>query len=331
LSIPDYLDKVRAMHAFSTSERFDAMDARDRDRLDALSKLDQYPAGSEISSSARPSEWLYLIMSGKVELRAMRQGQAPGEVVLAELGPGDLFGELEIFAQLSGVRHVASAETTLWAIGKNPLMQELRIHRTLAAGLLAVYSRSISEKLRAANEALARLPDLHDSGLSRPPPPKSVTNSVTDEAARPNGPLGRPAHLTSEEIGWLSMLGTVRSVAAGTTIVHEGQLGRSFFVVAHGVLEVQKNAGASDDPREAARMLAELSDGDLFGFMAFVDKKPRSASVVAKSACELIEIEGSAMEKALNVNFTVSFKFLGALCGVLGRTFRDTAQRVMLA
>jgi len=315
-------------HAFSTSERFDALDVKDRDRLDALSKLDQYPSGAEITSSAQPSEWLYLIMHGTVELRAERTG---GEVVLARLGPGDLFGELEGFSHLGGIRHVAVDEVTCWSLAKNPLKQELRLHRTLAAGLLSVYSRSISEKLRAANEALAKLPG--ESGLSRPPPPKiaiepkSTSGAEAVEAApRANGPLGRPPHLTADEAGWLSVMGSRRQVAAGETVVREGDPGRSFFVIERGHLEVKKEISGGE-----SKTLAELADGDLFGFMAFVDKKPRSASVVAKSECELVEIEGDALEKALTVNFTVSFKFLGTLCGVLGRTFRDTAQRVMLA
>ena len=314
------------MHAFSTTERFDALDTKDRDRLDALSKLDQYPAGAEIASSARPSEWLYLIMHGQVELRAER---GSGEVVLATLGPGDIFGELEGFSQLGGLRHVALQETTCWALSKNPLRQELRLHRTLAAGLLSVYSRSISEKLRAANEALARMPG--ESGLSRPPPPRLETSPAAvdaePETPRENGPLGRPPHLTAEEAAWLSVLGARRTVAAGETVVREGEPGRSFFVVESGRLEVQKQVGQSGETRP----IAELADGDLFGFMAFVDRKPRSASVVARSDCTLVEIESGVLEKVLDLNFTVSFKFLGTLCGVLGRTFRDTAQRIMLA
>ena len=317
------------MLAFSNSERFDALDSKDRDRLDALSKLDQFHAGEEIASTAKPAEWVWLIMSGQVELRG-------GDKVLATLGPGDLFGELESFSQLGGLSYRATAETVCWALAKNPLKQELRVRRTLAAGLLSVYSRSISEKLRAANEALAHLPN--ESGLSRPPPPQIAlrpndsnpgeASAATGEAApvRPDGPLGRPPHLAPEEAAWLSVLGKPRAAKAGEVIVHEGESGRSFFVVEKGRLEVRKESGGGE-----TRTLAELADGDLFGFMAFVDKKPRSASVVATEECSLYEIEGGALDKALSVNFTVSFKFLGTLCSVLGRTFRDTARRVMLA
>jgi CRP-like cAMP-binding protein len=77
------------------------------------------------------------------------------------------------------------------------------------------------------------------------------------------------------------------------------------------------------------RTLAHLGARDMFGFMAFVDGKPRSASVVAVKPCELAKVEPDVLEKATHLNFTVSFKFLGTLCSVLGRTYRDTANTIL--
>ena len=65
--------------------------------------------------------------------------------------------------------------------------------------------------------------------------------------------------------------------------------------------------------------------------MAFVDGKPRSASVVSLTRSRLARVEPDALDKALGINFTVGFKFLGTLCGVLGRTYRDTVDQVIAA
>jgi len=65
--------------------------------------------------------------------------------------------------------------------------------------------------------------------------------------------------------------------------------------------------------------------------MAFVDGKPRSASVVSLTRSRLARVEPDALDKALGINFTVGFKFLGTLCGVLGRTYRDTVHQVIAA
>ncbi|MGZ6124350.1 MAG: cyclic nucleotide-binding domain-containing protein, partial [Myxococcales bacterium] len=291
----------------STSERFSVLEPRDRDRLDALAKLDRFEAGQEILVNGRGDEWVYLIAEGKVEIRA---AGGSGEVVLGQLGPGDLFGELEAFADLPAgtLRYVAVADTIVRAVNKHPLKQELKTHRSLASGLLAVYCRSISEKVRLANEVAVKVAP-PPPGISRPPPPG-----------------GRAPHLTEEEAAWIGVLGQKLAAAEGETVVAEGETTRSFYVVENGEMEVRKRA--ADRPDLA---LARLSARDMFGFMAFVDGKPRSASVVAITQARLSKVDPEMLEKATHVNFTVSFKFLGTLCGVLGRTYRDTANAIRTA
>ena len=297
------------MFAFATSERFEKLDRKDRDRLEALSKLDEFSAGDEILVAGRHSECIYLIASGGVDLRAKTKS---GDLTLAQLGPGDLFGEVEPFAEMpEGVRHVAREGTIVRAIQKNPLRHELLAHRELATALLAVYARSISEKLRAANDVAVRLSPR--PGISRPPPPESAGG-------------GRAPHLSEEEAAWLAVLGQELEVAPGETVVEEDEKTRSFYVVQRGELEVRKHLGPGEN-----RTLARLGPRDLFGFMAFVDGKPRSASVVSVTPSRLARVESDALDKALHVNFTVAFKFLGTLCGVLGRTYRDTLLNVIAA
>ena len=297
------------MFAFATSERFEKLDGKDRDRLEALSKLDEFSAGDEILVAGRHSECIYLIASGGVDLRAKTKS---GDLTLAQLGPGDLFGEVEPFAEMpEGVRHVARERTIVRAIQKNPLRHELLAHRELATALLAVYARSISEKLRAANDVAVRLSPR--PGISRPPPPES-------------GGGGRAPHLSEEEAAWLAVLGQELEVAPGETVVEEDEKTRSFYVVQRGELEVRKHLGPGEN-----RTLARLGPRDLFGFMAFVDGKPRSASVVSVTPSRLARVESDALDKALHVNFTVAFKFPGTLCGVLGRTYRDTLLNVIAA
>lgn len=296
------------MPAFSTSERFSVLDPKDRDRLEALSKLDRFDAGQEILVNGRGDEWVYLIAEGKVEIRGV--GGA-GEVVLGQLGSGDLFGELEAFADLPAgtLRYVAVADTIVRAVNKHPLKQELKTHRSLASGLLAVYCRSISEKVRLANEVAVKLAPPPPPGISRPPPP--------------SGPGGRAPHLTEEEAAWIGVLGQKFAAAEGETVVAEGETTRSFYVIENGEMEVRKRAADRPD-----LPLARLSARDMFGFMAFVDGKPRSASVVAVAPSQLAKVDPEMLEKATHLNFTVSFKFLGTLCGVLGRTYRDTANAI---
>ncbi len=294
-----------SMISFSNSERFAQLDAVDCERLEVLTKLDQFAPGEEVLAAGRPSEWLSIICAGAIEL--CLPGPDGREVLLARLGPGDIYGELETFADLPpGMRHVARGATLVRACPKGPLKQELRARRTLATGLLFAYCRSISEKIRAADDQLAALRALHPTA----PPSGSST--------------ARASHLTDEERAWLSLLGQPQALPAETTVVREGDQTRSFYVLEAGEVEVCK---AAPDGRQLA--LARLGPGDLFGMLSFLDGRPRSASVTSTAAgVHCIVIDASALDKALTVSFTVAFRFLGTLCRILGRTFSETAGQI---
>jgi CRP-like cAMP-binding protein len=290
------------MPSFTDSDRFSRLDRRDRDRLEALAKLDQFSAGQEVIAGGAKSEWVSLIVTGAVELRARSGGR---DVVLASLGPGDLFGEVETFGALPAeVRHVARENTVVRAISKNPLRHELRANPRLAAGLLLAYCRSISEKIRPASEAAARNAPVAGRFQSRPPA----------------GP--RASHVSEEEAKWLSLLGQRVELAAGQVAVAEGDESRSFYLLERGAAEVRKRTP------DGERVLAQLGPGDLFGIMAFVDGKPRSASVVMTDGGSCIKVDPDALERAAGMNFTVSFKFLGTLCSVMARILCETARQV---
>ena len=66
----------------------------------------------------------------------------------------------------------------------------------------------------------------------------------------------------------------LRAVEAGTEIVHEGDVGDEFFLVAQGEVDVLRRG------REVAR----LGPGGFFGELALFDEAPRNASVTAETS-----------------------------------------------
>jgi CRP/FNR family transcriptional regulator, cyclic AMP receptor protein len=76
-----------------------------------------------------------------------------------------------------------------------------------------------------------------------------------------------------------------RRVDVGTTVVAEGEPGRSMFIVHSGELAVSRLGNAGSVIR-----LARLEPGDFVGEMTLIEPQNRSATVVAESPTVLYEL-----------------------------------------
>jgi CRP-like cAMP-binding protein len=76
------------------------------------------------------------------------------------------------------------------------------------------------------------------------------------------------------------------SFSKGDTIFHEGDRGDAMYVVQVG--EVELSVGG--------KLIEVATPGDVFGEMALVDSRPRSASAVARSDCRLVPISARRFE-----------------------------------
>lgn len=76
----------------------------------------------------------------------------------------------------------------------------------------------------------------------------------------------------------------------GTTLLQEGKIGGSFFILASGQARINKGGS----------VVGELTDGQCFGEMAYIHgtERPRSASVVSHSKVLVIKILASALHDA---------------------------------
>jgi len=82
----------------------------------------------------------------------------------------------------------------------------------------------------------------------------------------------------------ISML-VERRFDAGSTVVAEGDQGRSMFIVKSGRLAVSKQANAG-----SAVPISVLQAGDFFGEMTLIEMQNRSATVVAEAPTVLYEL-----------------------------------------
>jgi CRP/FNR family cyclic AMP-dependent transcriptional regulator len=72
----------------------------------------------------------------------------------------------------------------------------------------------------------------------------------------------------------------VRSFGSGAPIFREGDPGDCMFVILEGTVEIHSNGAVVD----------RLGAGEIFGEMALIDSRPRSAAAIAATECKLAAI-----------------------------------------
>jgi CRP/FNR family cyclic AMP-dependent transcriptional regulator len=107
----------------------------------------------------------------------------------------------------------------------------------------------------------------------------------------------------------------LRSFAAGDSICRLGDRGDSMMAVVVGTVRISRPTS-----RGREIILADLGSGELFGEIAVLDGKPRSANVVALTNCELMFLERRNMIPFLERNPAVCMKMMEILCARIRRS-----------
>lgn len=93
------------------------------------------------------------------------------------------------------------------------------------------------------------------------------------------------AEMTSDEVAGFIASTVRRTFSEGEVVLEQGQEGRSFFIVTRGVLRVE-TTGTSG----GALRVGVLTMGDVFGEVALLTGRPRTATVVSETGAECLEI-----------------------------------------
>jgi CRP-like cAMP-binding protein len=110
------------------------------------------------------------------------------------------------------------------------------------------------------------------------------------------GQLNLPQEWTQDLKGKI----TLRHAAPDEGIIREGDPGNSLFAVLDGRLRVVRpKEGLEPFTGIFWETLAELKAGDWFGEASLLTGAPRNATVVADTACELMEIPKAAFEQSI--------------------------------
>ena len=125
--------------------------------------------------------------------------------------------------------------------------------------------------------------------------------------------------LPEQQLVLLTSAVSRRGFPRGTTIITAGDVTESLYVVVSGRLKVMMS---DDEGREV--ILAILGPNEFFGEMGLIDDHPRSASVVAIEACELLTLSKRDFKSCLAENFEMAMTVMRGLV----KRLREADQKI---
>jgi CRP/FNR family transcriptional regulator, cyclic AMP receptor protein len=111
------------------------------------------------------------------------------------------------------------------------------------------------------------------------------------------------SELSKQELKQLARASEDMEMSAGTTLCREGDLGREFFVIVEGEVEVTRSG----------RVLATRGPGEFFGEIALLEKIRRTATVTATTPVRFFVLTNQSFQSLIDRNPGVERKVLRAL------------------
>ncbi|OPY83694.1 MAG: cAMP-activated global transcriptional regulator CRP [Smithella sp. PtaU1.Bin162] len=270
------------------------------EHLDRIfSEVRSYRKGETICEQNAVGREMYYIRSGEVAVFL-------GENQLAALKPGEIFGEISLFYNVARTATIrAAADITevgvLTRSGFETILQDSHpyshdlIYRLYS--ILPDRLRNLNEKYRMAINALSLLTE----GRER----KMRIGEGVDAILKPKENFFPT--ITGEEARLLFT--ETKFFDAGRTVITEGDFAEGAYLI----LEGKAKAVISSDGGEKI-VLGEFDRGEIFGEMALIDNKPRSASVVTVTPCELAFMEKGAFGRIIEPLSSLSFRLMAFIC-----------------
>lgn len=130
------------------------------------------------------------------------------------------------------------------------------------------------------------------------------------------------AQLTPAELAVLQPLLQRRTFAPGQFVFREGEPGDDLYVIALGTASVRREEGTR------STRLVTFGEGTVFGEMALLDARPRSASVQADGELVCYSMPRAAFEQIVERHQGIAVKLLTSLSRELGKRLRFTNEIV---
>ncbi|MBQ7159901.1 MAG: Crp/Fnr family transcriptional regulator [Treponema sp.] len=258
-----------------------------------------YKQGSYLTVEGKVADRFFIIQVGKV--RCERQGAVSGSGVDI-LGPGDFVGVVSCMAGMSQIENsLAMSDVVAIAVRRDQYPELIKQNTPIAMKMI----RTFAARMRGVNEMLMHRTAAAAAADSNP---NSIFNvgAFYDHQHKPdiaafayyqflktgvrnqNTEIAKRRFIelrkTTKAVYFEPTADMTRRYPEETMVFCENQSGAEMFIIQSGQVKIGKVV----DGKEVT--FAILKKGDMFGEMALLENKPRSASAIANEDCILMVV-----------------------------------------
>lgn len=265
-----------------------------------------YSRGETIFREGEASDCMYVIQAGSVEISGCKEGQ---EFIISIHGKGDFFGEVALLQnQVRSTTATAISDVMLIKLTKETLLDRLKRDADMAFNLLKKLIQRIHRyhgqyQMKWREDPAFRAKRMAYSSNALEFPKAAATDKCghsLDEVRR----FSKELFLACSQD---NMTYYRYRFEPGATVFRKGDTGSSMFLVLSGTV------GVSDQDMADGTLIDTMGPGDFFGEMALIANTPRSATVCALEAAELVAIDKPRFRISIHKNPELAIAVINTL------------------
>jgi len=118
----------------------------------------------------------------------------------------------------------------------------------------------------------------------------------------------------------------LKTYSPGETVIKEGSLGGTLFLIGQGMVSVQKSLGQEG---ERAKVVARLGTEEFFGEMSFLENKPHSATVIAEEKTEIFVLPRESLAELIKEDPRFALEQILTLLSGVSSRLRSTTRELV--
>jgi CRP/FNR family cyclic AMP-dependent transcriptional regulator len=293
-------------------------------RLSKFARIEGFVGGDFVFHFEDRSMDFYVVRDGLIEIRK----ETPfGPQILGALQTDQIFGEMNFIDRTHRSSDAVAAESSAcYTFSFSAIDQTMDDDKEMAVGLHWAFWRSLSEKVRNANDQLKLFfqEDARKGQGRKRAEGKREMQQVTVKS-EDKVDLFKERGLSAAEMKLLATFSTEERFNEGSMMFREGERGDKLYIVLDGRVRISKFI-----PGVGEEALTVLDRGEFFGEMALIDDAVRSADAKAHEGdATVLSIDRATLNEILSMDPHASLQFLNLLCRMISRRLREINDKIV--